>query len=338
MGHFGVPISTGIEIRELLIVGFHPRPLGHRLTCLKWRNGRGWFGHSLGSRTDDIFTYGIQPTDSVTVQSPFQTVETVSGLLSSDWQVMVVWFMITIRTEFAEPVLLDDDVAEKLQKVTIRVDTRGYPFFYRYHGKRKYKCHLHRYVLPAPFGYVTDHINGNRLDVQRSNLRLLTVAQNARNRLKKTDAECEYKGVFKNRNKFRSVIVFGYQKFELGIYESAEEAAAMYDAAAMILDTAYKTNFDANDSRVLIAQSALASNRRLYKRLLKAKHPEREVLPRGVSRNGSKYQAQLKLHGQRIHLGTFSTAQEAHTAYTKALIQCHKDGNADRWLRPDSSL
>lgn len=243
--------------------------------------------------------------------------------------------MTIIRTEFAEPVLLDDDVAEKLQKVTIRVDTRGYPFFYRYYGKRKHKCYLHRYVLPAPVGYVTDHINGNRLDVQRSNLRLLTVAQNARNRLKKTDAECDYKGVFKNRSKFRSVIVFGYQKFELGIYESAEEAAAMYDAAAMILDTAYKTNFDANDSRVLIAQSALASNRRLFRRLLKAKHPEREILPRGVSKNGSKYQAQLKFHGQRIHLGTFSTAQEAHAAYTQALMHCHREGSADSLLRRD---
>jgi hypothetical protein len=226
--------------------------------------------------------------------------------------------MKVIITDLNHEVLVDDDTAERLKKVVVRVDSRGYPFFYRYHGLRKRKVYLHRYLLKAPQGYVTDHINGNRLDVRTENLRLLTAIQNTRNRMKIRDARCPFKGVFVNRKKFRSVIVFGYCKFELGIYATAEEAAAMYDAAAEILDNAYKLNFPSGDSRVMKAREKLKEHVGLWNQLNNAIHPKHEPLPMGVSRNGTKYQAQIKINGKRIHLGTFDSPEQASLCYIKA--------------------
>jgi hypothetical protein len=226
--------------------------------------------------------------------------------------------MKVIITDLNHEVLVDDDTAERLKKVVVRVDSRGYPFFYRYHGLRKRKVYLHRFLLKAPQGYVTDHINGNRLDVRTENLRLLTAIQNTRNRMKIKDARCPFKGVFVNRKKFRSVIVFGYCKFELGIYPTAEEAAAMYDAAAEILDNAYKLNFPSGDIRVMKAREKLKEHVGLWNQLNNAVHPKHEPLPMGVSRNGTKYQAQIKINGKRIHLGTFDSPEQASLCYIKA--------------------
>jgi len=211
---------------------------------------------------------------------------------------------------------MDNELHQKLGSVKLRIDSRGYPFYYRYLSlKRKRKVFLHKLVLDAPKGCITDHIDGNRCNVCSSNLRVLTVEQNARNRSKKPNGFSAYKGVFKSNGRFRSVINFGYQKFDLGTFATDVEAAAMYDAAASLLDSAYKRNFTDQDSRVLQMKEVLESNMELTSALLNSRHPQRTKLPTGVSRNGARFQAQIRVDGQRLHLGTYSTAEEAAEAY-----------------------
>ena len=100
--------------------------------------------------------------------------------------------------------------------------------------------YLHRLIMNTPSGMVTDHINGNTLDNRKVNLRVCTVAQNARNRNKNKNNVSGYIGVSfrpkaKGRNRWEARCgVKGPEdkrskNHYLGLYETAEEAARARD-------------------------------------------------------------------------------------------------------------
>ena len=97
---------------------------------------------------------------------------------------------------------------------------------------------LHRTVLKRKLGaiptnYVCDHINGDRLDNRRRNLRAVTRANNARNRRPYIrTGPFQYKGVTQEGKKYRVRITAHGTRYDLGTYTSALQAAAAYDAAA----------------------------------------------------------------------------------------------------------
>ena len=97
------------------------------------------------------------------------------------------------------------------------------------------KCiKLHRLIMSAPDGMEVDHINLDKLDNRRCNLRLATAAQNQRNRPAYSTNTSGYKGVMwhKGANKWRARIVCGGKKHSLGLYESKELAYEAYCNAA----------------------------------------------------------------------------------------------------------
>lgn len=95
---------------------------------------------------------------------------------------------------------------------------------------------------------IVDHINGNKLDNRRSNLRKVSNMQNSWNQKIRSTNTSGYKGVSFNRQvrKYVATIRAGtVDKVYLGLYEDPQEAAYMYDQFAMQLMGEYaRTNYD----------------------------------------------------------------------------------------------
>lgn len=103
---------------------------------------------------------------------------------------------------------------------------------------------LHRFILDAPDNIQVDHINGDTLDCQKSNLRLATSRQNSWN--SKRDSKYGFKGVsylycYKNnkqyvrRKPWLARIRMGEGKVLRKYFKTKEEAAKAYDVMAIEL-------------------------------------------------------------------------------------------------------
>jgi len=95
---------------------------------------------------------------------------------------------------------------------------------------------MSRIILGLKYGDIrqADHINHNILDNQRTNLRVVTKAQNQYNQKVKIGGTSQYKGVCWNKRDKKwqaSITIDGKWKY-LGYFDSEEHAAHAYNLAA----------------------------------------------------------------------------------------------------------
>ena len=86
---------------------------------------------------------------------------------------------------------------------------------------------LHRFLMkPKCFDLKVDHINGNKLDNRRCNLRIVTNQQNQFNQKNDGRGSNNRKGVSyrKDRNKWRAYITVDNKQINLGYFNTEEEA------------------------------------------------------------------------------------------------------------------
>jgi hypothetical protein len=128
-------------------------------------------------------------------------------------------------------VIVDDDTFDWINGRTLRVD-KSAPYAKIYlDGKNQY---LHRIITSCPSGKQVDHINLNKLDNRRENLRIVTHAQNQKNQPLFSDNRSGYKGVdwMKNLSKWRARIVCDGREYHIGLFSDRKDAAVAYNEKA----------------------------------------------------------------------------------------------------------
>lgn len=128
--------------------------------------------------------------------------------------------------------LIDADDFDKVKDFQWHVQNRPRPYA-KMTSRDKKQVYLHRVITGAKAGQIVDHINGDRLDNRKRNLRLVTPAQNNWNQRKHKNNTSGFSGVFLQRktNKFEAAIKHRTHSRHLGTFDNPYEAAVSYDMA-----------------------------------------------------------------------------------------------------------
>lgn len=174
--------------------------------------------------------------------------------------------------------LVDEGTFKKWGHLTWHLSDTGYAVRRTTEGTVR----LHRLVANTPEGLFTDHKNHDRLDNRKSNLRIVTQAENMAN----------YKGARGYVwDKSKSLWMVRHKKQFYGRYKTEEEAKKAYQLACSGVPKINK------------------------------QHPRRRMLPKGVCYQkgnhpiGKPYYSNPTHKGRRYFQGYFSTAQAAEDAY-----------------------
>lgn len=121
---------------------------------------------------------------------------------------------------------IDKDDYEKCKNFTWRINKQGY-IETRYYSKRIF---LHRYVMNVHnekwINNNIDHINHDKLDNRKLNLRIVTSSQNTMNSTVRKDNSLGLKGITlrKDCNRYEVHICKNGISYYLGLYETLEKA------------------------------------------------------------------------------------------------------------------
>lgn len=98
------------------------------------------------------------------------------------------------------------------------------------------KTYMHRFLNGTAEGLDTDHINGNKLDNRKCNLRSSSRSHNMANTVRNKNNTSGYKGVHKSRvplaKPWIAQITKDRRNVYLGYYETPEDASRAYQSAA----------------------------------------------------------------------------------------------------------
>lgn len=242
---------------------------------------------------------------------------------------------------------VDDDDYDELMRYKWHVVTPNANKIYatrnQYHTETQTQTmvYLHRQIMNTPANKLTDHRDGNGLNNQRSNLRIVTHSQNALHCHAVTGA-VPYRGVHKSsRNTFTAhFMICGKIKY-LGSWSIAEDAARAYDEAMLRYSPEYGVpNFpDAATFDYAIWRSEATGRNQDHTfnaRALKGSRPKvrQGSIFRGVHEQqgtGDKMRfiARISARGEKYYLGYFADPVLAALAY---------DAKARELGKPEESL
>lgn len=151
---------------------------------------------------------------------------------------------IVLCGDYAE-VVLYDKYGKEVNRAKIDTEDidkiKEHKWFYNRSGyaetkiKNKILRMQHKVFGKPSAGFDTDHINQDKLDNRKLNLRFCTRSQNMANRGKASTNTSGFKGVAWNKfnNKWKAQITINYKSMHLGYYKNKIKAAIAYNEAAL---------------------------------------------------------------------------------------------------------
>ena len=137
-------------------------------------------------------------------------------------------FSVMKSSDDGDEILVDPDVARKVDGRKWCIDSGGYPVV-RLNGQlvRLFDVVMSQYFDEKPKGCFVDHINHDKLDNRIINLRFVTPAESSRNMPLKRDNKSGHTGVCKTpKNTYRAYITINKKQINLGYYQTLEEAVS----------------------------------------------------------------------------------------------------------------
>lgn len=117
------------------------------------------------------------------------------------------------------PVTIVDDDFLVPDGFSLTTHPRGYAVLRKYLSpSRAKKIYLHRFITGATMGQFVDHINRNKLDNRRVNLRFSSIIENARNR------PCKSACFITKSQNWRASVRENYKRIILGHFSTEREA------------------------------------------------------------------------------------------------------------------
>lgn len=133
-------------------------------------------------------------------------------------------------TSKGERFYFDKEDFQKINSYCWYIDNYGYVVTdsHKYHGvKNKKNLRMHRIIMDYWDNKLDiDHINNNKFDNRKSNLRLVTRSQNFMNKDKQSNNTSGVTGVYwdKSRNKWMAAIQVNGKQINLGRYDNKKDA------------------------------------------------------------------------------------------------------------------
>lgn len=150
-----------------------------------------------------------------------------------------------IKLYHGELVKVDNDDFDKLNQYKWHLCAYGYAERSKYfpESQKSIQVKMHREIMGFPKDLEVDHINQDRLDNRKENLRLVTKSQNGMNRGPTKKNKSGYKGIHWDEiNKKWSVHVNANKKMVFfGRYKSLKEAIIACNKARSVYHGEYAT-------------------------------------------------------------------------------------------------
>lgn len=135
-------------------------------------------------------------------------------------------------------VIIDEEDLSTLKNNSWHFDTDNYLRRIVRKNKKQTVLKFHREIMNCPKEKICDHINRNRLDNRKENLRICGKIENDYNRGKRCDNTSGSIGVhwhkYKNGGVWMARIGFGKSRKYLGVFKRKEDAIKMYNDACKI--------------------------------------------------------------------------------------------------------